>query len=99
LFVLFGTLVNDPHSPAEGKYAQGEHSPDPLCFLGYISTLSGVIVIEGCPGSGGGSMTNWSAQERLFVSMRISADPDFFAILAIVITKKPVLCRAGRLAG
>jgi len=32
-----------------GKAAQGGHPPDPLFFLGYISTLSGVIAIRGLP--------------------------------------------------
>jgi hypothetical protein len=32
-------------------------------------------------------MKNWSPQERLFVSMRNSTEPDFFAILAIIKTE------------
>jgi hypothetical protein len=42
-------LENDPLSPPEGEAAQGEHPLDPLFFLGYISTLSGVIAIGGMP--------------------------------------------------
>ena len=32
--------------------------------------------LGGCPSGGGGSMKSWSPQERLFVSMRISTEPD-----------------------
>jgi len=48
-FILCGSLENDPLSPPEGEAAQGEHPLDPLFFLGYISTLSGVIAIGGMP--------------------------------------------------
>jgi len=38
-----------PLSPPEGEAAQGAHPLDPLFFLGYISTLSGVISIGRMP--------------------------------------------------
>jgi hypothetical protein len=42
-------LENDPLSPQEREAAQGEHPPDPLFFLGYVSTSSGVLAIGGMP--------------------------------------------------
>jgi len=38
-----------PSLPQRGEAAQGEHPLDSLFFLGYISTLSGVIAIGGMP--------------------------------------------------
>jgi hypothetical protein len=48
-FILCGSLENDPLSLTEGEAAQGGHPLDPLFFPGYISTLSGVLVIGGIP--------------------------------------------------
>jgi hypothetical protein len=42
-------LEKDPLSPPEWEAAQGVHPLDPLFFLGYISTSSGVITLGGMP--------------------------------------------------
>jgi hypothetical protein len=76
-FIFASSLENDPLSPPVEEAPQGEHPLEPL-FLGYISALSGVIATGGIPERRGGSMKIWSPQERLFVSMRISTEPEYF---------------------
>jgi len=63
-----------PSLSQSGKQPKGSIPLTPF-FLGYISTLSGVIAIGGCPSGGGESMKTWIPQERLFVFMRISTEP------------------------
>jgi hypothetical protein len=76
LFILSSSMENDPLSPPEGEAVQGEHPLDPL-FLGYISTLSGIFAIRGMPEQRGRNHEKLELQERLFVSMRILAEPFF----------------------